>query len=72
MPSGFTKQIMCWSDGNGVAPDANPPTEWSADSENLKWKTEIPGKGTASPIVWGDKIFIIIPRFIPSHGALRV
>ncbi len=43
--------------GNGVAPDAKPPTEFSA-SKNVKWKTEIPGIGSSSPIVWDDSVFV--------------
>lgn len=46
-------------DGNGVAKDATPPVSWSADSENLKWKAAIPGKASSSPIVWGDKVFLM-------------
>ncbi len=42
---------------NGVAPSANPPTTWS-ESSNIKWKVKIPGDGNATPIIWGDKIFI--------------
>ncbi len=46
--------------GNGVAADsAAPPISWSNDSENLKWKTEIPGRGSSSPIVWDDKIYLL-------------
>lgn len=45
--------------GNGVAADATPPVSWSADSDNLKWKVPIPGKASSSPIVWGDKIFVM-------------
>ena len=41
----------------GVAPDAHPPTEWSAD-KNIKWKVELPGAGSSTPIIWGDQIFI--------------
>ncbi len=41
----------------GVAPEANPPVEWN-ESKNIKWKVPIPGESTATPIVWGDKIFI--------------
>jgi outer membrane protein assembly factor BamB len=33
------------------------PTEWS-DTKNIKWKTEIPGRGHSTPIVWGDRIFL--------------
>src|SRR5687768_15703461 len=43
--------------GNGLASQGNPPTEWSPE-KNIKWKQAIPGRGNASPIVWGDKIFI--------------
>jgi hypothetical protein len=42
----------------GVAPKGNPPTEWST-TKNVKWKVAIPGRGSASPIVWGDRIFIL-------------
>jgi len=41
----------------GVAPHAKPPVEWS-ESKNLRWKVEIPGKGSSSPIVWGDLVFV--------------
>lgn len=43
---------------NGVAPsDQTPPTEWSMD-KNVEWKTKVPGRGHASPILVGDKIFL--------------
>jgi outer membrane protein assembly factor BamB len=41
----------------GAAVKGNPPTEFG-ESKNLKWKTAIPGKGHATPVVWGDKIII--------------
>src|SRR5215471_21609378 len=41
----------------GVAPSADPPTTWS-ESENIKWKINLPGSGNSTPIIWGDKIFI--------------
>jgi outer membrane protein assembly factor BamB len=41
----------------GVADDPNLPDRWSA-TENVTWKTDIPGLGWSSPIVWGDKIFV--------------
>lgn len=42
----------------GAALFGNPPTEFS-ETNNLKWKTEIPGKGHATPIVWGDQIIVL-------------
>lgn len=41
----------------GVAPSAEPPTTWS-ESSNIKWKISLPGTGNATPIIWGDQIFI--------------
>jgi outer membrane protein assembly factor BamB len=37
---------------------ATPPLEWS-ESKNVKWKVDIPGAGSSTPIIWGDKIFIL-------------
>jgi len=42
----------------GVAPLGKPPTEWS-ETKNIKWKVEIPGRGSASPIVWDDRVFVL-------------
>ncbi len=41
----------------GVSPTATPPLAWS-ESENIRWKVEIPGRGYASPVVWDDRIFV--------------
>lgn len=41
----------------GVAPEADPPVEWS-EEKNIRWKVELPGKGHSSPIVWGDRVFV--------------
>src|SRR5690349_9408689 len=43
---------------NGVAPRADPPTEWS-ESKNVKWKVKIPGEGTATPVIWDNRIFVL-------------
>ena len=42
----------------GFAPHANPPVEWS-ETKNIRWKVEIPGKGNAAPIIWGDRVYIL-------------
>ncbi|MDZ4852291.1 MAG: PQQ-binding-like beta-propeller repeat protein [Pirellulaceae bacterium] len=44
--------------GSGISPDTTPtPTSWSM-TENLRWKTELPGPGLSSPIVIGNRIFV--------------
>jgi outer membrane protein assembly factor BamB len=42
---------------SGVAEDPSLPDTWSS-TENVVWKTGIPGTGWSSPIVWGDNIFV--------------
>jgi outer membrane protein assembly factor BamB len=45
-------------DYTGVAKNANPPATWS-ETENIKWKKELPGEGLSSPIVWDNKIIFL-------------
>lgn len=42
----------------GVSRRADPPLEWS-ETKNIRWKIEIPGRGSASPVVWGDRLFVV-------------
>jgi len=42
----------------GVAPHATPPVEWG-ETKNVRWKVEIPGKGSATPVVWEDRVFVL-------------
>jgi outer membrane protein assembly factor BamB len=44
-------------DATGVGQSDQLPDRWSA-TENVEWKSEIPGRGWSSPIVWGDRIFL--------------
>ena len=37
---------------------ANPPTQWS-DTKNVRWKVPIPGRGSGSPVIWGDQVFVV-------------
>jgi outer membrane protein assembly factor BamB len=41
----------------GISSETNLPLKWSA-SENVRWKTSVPGESWASPIVWNDRIFV--------------
>ena len=43
--------------GMAAVDEADVPMTWS-DSENLVWKVALPGPGSSSPIVLGDKIFV--------------
>jgi len=44
--------------GDGTSIDKDTPVTWSP-TEDISWKTELPGLGHASPIVWGNKVFTV-------------
>ena len=50
----------CWRGprGDGSSQETGIPTHWGPE-ENIAWTAPIPGRGHASPIVWGDRIFIV-------------
>ena len=51
-------QISGWRiDSTGRYLDANPPIEWSAET-NVVWKTPMPGTSNGSPTIVGDRIFV--------------
>src|SRR5687768_10221915 len=40
-----------------AAPSADPPVEWG-EGKNVRWKVKLPGAGSSTPVIWGEKIFI--------------
>ena len=44
--------------GDGTSHETNIPFHWSATA-NVAWKTELPGSGHASPVVWGNRLFTV-------------
>jgi len=42
---------------NGTTTETNLPTTWNA-TEGIVWKLKMPGPAGATPVVWGDKIFL--------------
>ena len=57
-------------DMTGAAKNANPPLTWS-ETENIKWKVEVPGYGLSSPVVWADKIFFLTAIESEKEGAYK-
>lgn len=45
---------------NGVSPATNLPVEWSAE-KNIIWKTPLPHWSGSTPVIWGDRIFVMSP-----------
>lgn len=44
--------------GDGTSTEKGLPVRWSA-TENIAWRVEIPGRGHASPVIWGDRIYLV-------------
>jgi len=45
--------------GSGVAEGSSPPVSWDlASGKNVAWSVSIPGLAHASPIVWGDRVYV--------------
>jgi outer membrane protein assembly factor BamB len=53
----------------GVSRTATPPTTWS-ETQNIRWKVAIPGYGSASPVVWGNRVYL--PTAIPEVPGRQV
>jgi len=67
------QQDMFWHQwrgplATGVAMQGDPPVEWGEDL-NVAWKVEIPGRGSATPVIWNDRIFILTAVPTESAGA---
>ncbi len=52
----------CWRGprGDGTSHESGSPTKWDGQAmQNIDWRVPVPGVGHASPIVWGDRIFLV-------------
>ncbi|HEV3029934.1 MAG TPA: PQQ-binding-like beta-propeller repeat protein, partial [Planctomycetota bacterium] len=50
--------------GLGYTPEKNLPLTWGGEKgENIAWKAPLVGEGHASPIVWGDRVFLCTVRW---------
>jgi|GEM_PF-114336 len=44
------------NNGDGLSTDATVPLEWS-DTTNVKWRLDLPGPGSSSPIIAGGRVY---------------
>lgn len=47
-------------DANGTSDSTGLPVEWSLE-KNIKWKTPLPAWSGCTPIIWGNRIFVMSP-----------
>jgi len=53
--------------GNGVSPDGDPPLHWS-ETQNVRFKVALDGDGLSTPVVWGDRIYVLAARSLDAPG----
>lgn len=58
---------------SGIAEGHAMPTTWNVETgENVRWKTPIPGLAHASPVVWGDRAYVVTAVGEQESPELRV
>ncbi len=59
-------------DGRGVG-SGRPPVTWNVENgEHVAWKTPIPGLSHASPVIWGDRIYVVTAESDSPDPELKV
>ena len=61
LPLQGANQWPSWRGPNadGTVTGCEPPTQWSA-TQNIKWKLKLPGSGSSTPIIWNEKLFLLL------------
>jgi outer membrane protein assembly factor BamB len=47
-------------DANGTSDSTHLPTSWSPD-QHIVWRADLPSWSGGTPIIWGDRIFVVTP-----------
>lgn len=47
--------------GDGISAEKSIPTTWSK-TEHVRWRSELPGQGGATPVIWDDRAFVTSAR----------
>ena len=63
--------------GRGVAEGFSLPNTWNADPDagklqNVHWQTDVPGLGHSSPVIAGDKLFLLTAVASEGNAPLKV
>ncbi|MFT5301865.1 MAG: outer membrane protein assembly factor BamB [Mariniblastus sp.] len=62
--------------GRGVADGFPIRTHWNADNDQkldgVLWQTEVPGLGHSSPVVFGDKLFLVTAVSSEGNSPLKI
>ena len=58
---------------SGIAEGYRTPVQWNVEAnQNIEWKTQVPGLGHSSPVVFGDRVFATTAISDEGKSALKV
>ena len=59
--------------GSGIADLQGVPVRWNAaDGEGIAWEVPLPGLGVSSPIVWEDRVYVVIAASLTEDSEFRI
>lgn len=59
--------------GSGIADEQGVPLHWNvADGTGIAWEVPLPGLGVSSPIVWEDRVFVVIAASLTEDSEFRI
>ena len=59
--------------GSGIADEQGVPLRWNAaDGEGIAWEAALPGLGVSSPIVWEDRVYVVIAASLTEDSEFRI
>lgn len=59
--------------GAGIADEQGVPVRWNAaEGEGIAWEVPVPGLGVSSPIVWEDRVYVVIAASLTEDSEFRI
>ncbi len=59
--------------GSGIADEQGVPLRWNAsEGTGIAWQAPLPGLGISSPIVWGDRVFVVVAASLTEDSEFRI
>ena len=59
--------------GSGIADEQGVPLRWNAsEGTGIAWEAPLPGLGISSPIVWGDRVFVVVAASLTEDSEFRI
>lgn len=59
--------------GSGIADEQGVPLRWNAaGGEGIAWEVPLPGLGVSSPIVWEDRVYVVIAASLTEDSEFRI